>query len=104
MISNIKVTENGKEKEYPDGEIGLIHVARDQLISFRKTTDNPKELEWEVRVYDYMLAQPDPAKAWNDYGNVRHSGPGYISKRAAVKKLGWVIPHAAPTTADSEQK
>lgn len=68
-----------------------MHI--DTLKSFRGTTPHPVEMEWEIRVYEYILE--DPAKRLKEYQNARYGiGDGcraLIPKREAIKTLGWVI-------------
>lgn len=69
----------------------MLTMFRDQLVSFRKTTDDPAELEWEIRLYDFMLEEP--IKRFSQYSGARQrTGGRLLPKRQVVKKLGWVIP------------
>lgn len=72
-----------------------LHI--DTLVSFRHTTSHPEELEWEIRLYEYMLEDPVVRlKAYQDarYGATeaepRWSKPP-LSKRETVAVLGWVV-------------
>lgn len=77
-----------------------IEMFRDQLIGYRTTTSKPEELEWEIRVYEFMLE--DPLTRLQAYQAAR-AQPGWPkAKRAVVKELGWKIP--APTSAACEGK
>lgn len=67
-----------------------ITAFRDQLASYRGLEHPPKDLEWEIRLYDYMLE--DPEQRMREYNDVRFQPEyGIISKREVVKQLGWVI-------------
>jgi hypothetical protein len=69
-----------------------LQIFIDQLTELRSTTSKPAELEWEIRVYHFILE--DPVKRLTAYQNARRRGDGLkpYSKRDAVAKLGWVIP------------
>lgn len=70
----------------------VIVQTREQLISYRKKTKHPEELEWEIRVYDFILTQPNPNIAAEKYFKARTThGNFLLAKRMAVKKLGWDI-------------
>jgi hypothetical protein len=71
-----------------------LHI--DTLVSFRgTTTSHPEELEWEIRLYEYMLE--DPVVRLKQYQDVRYGEiePGVytppLSKKETVAKLGWVV-------------
>jgi hypothetical protein len=59
-----------------------------QLKKYRQTTSNPEQLEWEIRLYEFMLKDPD--SLLNQYMEKRYSS-GTLSKQETVKLLGWVI-------------
>jgi hypothetical protein len=59
-----------------------------QLESYRGTTSNPDDLEWEIRVYKYILESPE--ERWEQYSQARNWDK-YISTRDAVKQLGWDV-------------
>lgn len=72
---------------------GQLQIFIDQLESMRATTPKPEELEWELKVYRYMLE--DPAARLAAYMKARRTNPNGASmrsKRQAVKILGWEIP------------
>lgn len=85
-------------REYDLGRIGtsefykkVVEMHRDGLVSFRKTTALHEELEWEIRLYDFILE--DPVTRYPQYQDARYSDDNVpIEKRDAVKKLGWVVP------------
>lgn len=72
-----------------------LHI--DTLVSFRHTTAHPEELEWEIRLYEYMLEDPVARlKAYQDvrYGTMDTPDDWHppLDKREVVKILGWVVP------------
>lgn len=67
-----------------------MHI--DTLDSFRHTTDHPAELEWEIRLYEFMLQDPVPRLKLYQEARWPELGKPPISKRAVVEKLGWVVP------------
>lgn len=76
----------------PEGAArNTIQMFRDQLVGYRKTTSHPEELEWEIRLYDYILE--DPANRLSAYKEAR-MGRGFVpkNKREVVKALGWEVP------------
>lgn len=72
--------------------ITTINMHRDTLISLRKRTAKPEELEWEIRLYDYMLKEPVARLDAYYKARIPKFGKPPIEKRKVVKKLGWVIP------------
>lgn len=72
-----------------EGAKEMIMVWIEQLEGFRFTTSQPKELEWELGLYRFMLN--DPAVRLDQYREARHLGSKMVSKREAVKSLGWEI-------------
>ncbi len=72
--------------------VQFIGMFIDSLVDCRGKTHYPEELEWEIRVYEFMLK--DPVKRLELYQNTRMpelAGSKYLSKRETVKKLGWEI-------------
>ncbi len=68
-----------------------LQMFKDQLISYRPTTPNPELLEWEIRLYDFMLE--DPVPRFEAYRRARYGKEGGMrSKHETVGALGWVIP------------
>ncbi len=74
--------------------LATIHTGLQQLEHFKKIgcSNQPDELDWEIKLYKYILAQPDPEKAARAYQDARYSDKKFRNKRAAVKILGWEIP------------
>lgn len=66
-----------------------IAMMRKSLVDLRSTTRFPKELEWEIRVYDYMLE--DPVIRLEQYFKARWLAEGQLAKRDAIKNLGWDV-------------
>ena len=67
-----------------------MHI--DTLVSLRNSTGNPEELEWEIRLYEYILQ--DPAKRLKAYQDARYGDDNSLplEKRDVVKILGWIVP------------
>lgn len=66
-----------------------IQMFRDQLIGYRGISPLPDELEWEIRLYDFMLE--DPVTRLEQYNTARMVGHTLRSKRAVAKDLGWEV-------------
>lgn len=50
------------------------------------------ECLWEIRVYEWILNQPDRDVKAETYLNARIPGPGVlIEKRVVIRRLGWDI-------------
>jgi hypothetical protein len=68
----------------------------EQLKSYlvNHTSNSPRELVWEIRLYEWILAQPDAEAKAEKYFVTRHAGthggPPW-PKRYVVEKLGWEI-------------
>ena len=63
----------------------------DTLVSMRGNCTDSNELEWEIRLYEFMLE--DPLKRIDAYYGVRYrdrSKPP-TEKREVVKELGWDV-------------
>lgn len=88
-----EITENGKKREMRGSfNLAFIEIGLDQLKGYRGTTPHPEELEWEIRLYEWILSQPNPEEKADQYGKARHPGSGAPrSKRLCVKELGWEI-------------
>lgn len=78
-------------KKYGDGLAAIIGVSLDQLRGYRGVSLHPEELEWEIRLYEFILAQPDSDKAARDYFEARRRGGRLLTKREAAQKLGWKV-------------
>lgn len=81
-----------------------IQIFLDQLMAYRGVSRDPDGLEWEIRVYEYMLQ--DPVKRLAEYQKARMPGDGPrapISKRKAVASLGWNIPEKNPSQTGSKE-
>jgi len=70
-----------------------IETALNQLKGYLKQGryKNLDQIKWEIRLYEWILSQPEKAKWASQYLKARH-GKGLISKQETVKKLGWFIP------------
>jgi hypothetical protein len=65
------------------------------LEGLRKTTRKPADLEWEIRLYKWILQQPDPEATAKQYFEMRENQTDPfmpLGKRETVKRLGWVVP------------
>ena len=72
------------------GASSTIKMFIAQLEGLRKTTGHPEELEWEIRLYQFMLK--DPAKRLDDYGKMRRScDDGWMPKREVARQLKWEV-------------
>jgi hypothetical protein len=79
---------------YDNLPLSTINTGLQQLEHFKKVgcSPKPKELEWEIKLYKWILAQPDSRQKADEYLKARHRGSGGLySKREAVRILGWVI-------------
>lgn len=72
-------------------EFGLAQL---RFYQKNKTSAYPEELAWEIRLYEWILAQPDAEEKARQYGAARSFlGSGApVPKREVVKRLGWEIP------------
>lgn len=92
----MKTIERNYKLDLKDGRqvaIECIRMMRDSLIICRGSTRKPEELEWEIRVYDFI--EQDPEVRLKQYQEARCNGGRLIpnrSKRETVALLGWVIP------------
>lgn len=68
-----------------------MHI--EMLKMYRNTTDKPDELEWEIRLYEYMLNSADMKKLYDDYNRIRYEDTDAppLEKREVVERLGWVV-------------
>lgn len=71
--------------------IDTIHVFIRQLERHLETTSNPIELEWEIKVYKYMLLDPEVRLKQYNYARFGENDTAYRPKREAIKILGWNI-------------
>lgn len=73
----------------------ILKMHIETMIEFRNTTPNPDELEWEIRVYEFMLNDTDSMARYKEYQYTRYAEfPKKLplEKRETIKKLGWNIP------------
>lgn len=68
-----------------------IQAFIDSLTDLRAGCPNPEDLEWEIRLYQFILL--DPIARLKAYQEQRFS-KGYVpvKKREVVRKLGWKVP------------
>ncbi len=76
-------TVNGNDKKE------VVRCFIDQLKTYRGTTPNPEQLEWEIRVYEFILQDIDVR--YKAYMETRMSGHLVLTKRQVVEKLGWDV-------------
>jgi hypothetical protein len=95
-----KMTYSGKGsgsragKTY-EGDVGVVESQRDLLIDYRNDgRPHDAELEWEIRLYEFILTHADPQGAAKAYMDARYpdDGPMVWSKRDVVAMLGWIVP------------
>lgn len=74
--------------------LSTIHTGLQQLKYFKKigSSSKPKELDWEIKLYEWILAQPDAKQKSYEYLRARaiHGG-SLLPKRRVIKNLGWKI-------------
>lgn len=97
----IKVTSSDGHVhgEYNSFALATIHTGLQQLKHFEKIgcSDEPEELAWEIKLYEFILSQDNPEKAANDYASAREvmDKNGKFSrlrnKREVAKLLGWYL-------------
>lgn len=80
---------------YKTERLASIHIGLAQLRQFQKdgTSSHPVELAWEIKLYEFILAQPNPEEVASEYLMARHPNykGGFVPKRDVVKALGWPI-------------
>lgn len=73
-----------------------------QLRILRKNTLFPQEIEWEINLYEFILASTDPEACAKAYLGARTNMPK-PSKRQVAKDLGWDIPEPPRYVAPNER-
>lgn len=69
---------------------GLMRGSIAQLKSYRDRSGNLQILERDIKIMEWVLAQPDADKRAAQFFEARFSGDTPIFDRAAImKKLGW---------------
>lgn len=73
----------------------MLQMHIDTLKSFRGRANNEVEMEWEIRLYEFMMESP--AERLADYNRVRYEDSEKLNappreKREVVAILGWVVP------------
>lgn len=77
-----------------EGDTGLIQSQLDMLTDYKNDGRVPdEELLWEIRLYEFILTQADPAAAAKAYLDTRYPDVGLpiFDKREVAAKLGWKI-------------
>jgi hypothetical protein len=69
-----------------------VNMHRDTLISLRSRTPDPEGLEWEIRIYDYILEDPLPRYEAYSRARIPVFGKPPVNKRKVIEQLGWIIP------------
>ena len=64
----------------------------DQLESYRKITRNFDDLEWEIRLYRFMLENPEDLLLQFHEARYQDGTEILKSKREVASILGWEIP------------
>lgn len=73
-------------------DIVAITVALKGLLKMKRNREGPLDIDWEIRLYEWMLRQPDVGQKCKQYFKLRFGGVnGLMSKRLIAKKLGWEI-------------
>lgn len=87
------------EKEYKidyakpeEAAVTTLNMFKDTLVACRGKSPKPEELEWEIRLYDFMLL--DPVARLEAYMKTRvpKLGKAPLAKRKVVEMLGWEVP------------
>lgn len=89
MIREYSIDYNDKEGAARE----TIKMHRETLESFRPLTNKPEELEWEIRLYNFI--EQDPHRRLTEYMDARlpeNSRGVPIDKREVVRILGWDVP------------
>lgn len=72
-------------------DLSAIEGGLRQLMRL-KANDGPNtELDWEIKVYEYILHAPNSKAMAIQYMEARFGGWKERSKREAVEHLGWQI-------------
>lgn len=80
---------NGKYISTESLPLTAVIAMREQLICYRGTTPNPELLEWEIRIYEFIIAHQNPehmAEQWMQASKKNRD------KKLRIKELGWEIP------------
>jgi hypothetical protein len=93
MKMKVRSSDGHVHGTYDDIAYGTIVTGLQQLRHYRdnKTSSHPEELEWEIKLYEWILAQPDKKEKADEYMNARYVDGKFVGKREAVKKLGWIF-------------
>jgi hypothetical protein len=90
----VEVEINGsKTATIPNDELTPIRLGLIQLIHYRKLGCSPKpaELEWEIRLYEWIINHPQAKEIARLYIDERRKSNFSNDKREIAKKLGWEI-------------
>lgn len=74
-----------------NSELSAIEAGLRQLMRMKSQGAGGKDLDWEIKVYEHILAAPNSKAMATDYMNARFGGWKERTKREAVAHLGWEI-------------
>lgn len=77
-------------RAYETGDLYVIENGLRQLKT--KYQQSPtKELAWEIKLYEWILKNPEPGRRSQEYLETRFSSEAPLTKRETVYRLGWLI-------------
>lgn len=101
MSELIKVESNGggiKNATYSSIGLACINMGLEQLKHYKEigSSSQPEELDWEIKLYEWILSRPNPEATAYQYLEAREERidgkfERLLEKREVVSKLGWVI-------------
>lgn len=93
-INTVEFEIGGKTLYFKNTPLVTIEIGLAQLNHFLKTHAyaDLQKIEWEIRLYEWILKQPDAENKAVLYSKARREeGFHHLAKRNVVKKLGWDI-------------
>jgi len=91
----VEIEFDGKLIEERTNALKIIKMGLEQLKKFKvaRAAPNPQELDWEIRLYEWILSNPEAPERALEYQQRRLlAGPPYlVPKREVVRQLGWRI-------------
>lgn len=85
-IETYKVNLSGSPE---DSARSMLQAFKQSLLNARGVDKHREELEWEIRLYDFMLE--DPVARLDEYKKHRFVNGVAVKKRDIVKMLGWNV-------------
>ena len=84
-------TPGGEEEVSGSFALAPILMGLKQLKMYRERVPPERRdaLEWDIKLYEWILAQPDAEDKAMDYARVRKRPP--LPKKEVVEILGWDI-------------